>query len=200
VVSDIQERIAEKIELPDGYHIEYGGQFENQVRAMRRLSVIVPVVILIIFMMLYLAFGSMRSAWLVMINIPLALIGGVLGLFIMREYLSVPAAVGFIALFGIAIQDSMVLVTCIDRLYQDGMELKNAVISGCHQRFRPVLITSITTILGLLPLLVSHGIGAEVQRPLAIVVVFGLASSTLLTLFVIPAFYPWFAMKASSEK
>ena len=200
VVSDIRQRIAEKIDLPDGYHIEYGGQFEHQVRAMRRLSLIVPVVIFMIFLMLFLAFGSMKSTWLVMINIPLALIGGVFGLFIMGEYLSVPAAVGFIALFGIAIQDSMVLVTCINQLYQNGMELKEAVITGCHQRFRPVLITSITTILGLLPLLVSRGIGAEVQRPLAVVVVFGLASSTLLTLFVIPAFYPWFAIKPDIEE
>jgi cobalt-zinc-cadmium resistance protein CzcA len=130
-----------------------------------------------------------------MINIPLALIGGVFGLFIMREYLSVPAAVGFIALFGIAIQDSMVLVTCINQLHQGGMPLRQAVTTGCHLRFRPVIMTSITTVLGLLPLLLSRGIGAEVQRPLAAVVVFGLTSATLLTLFVIPAFYPWFANK-----
>lgn len=198
VIADIRERIDEKVSLPDGYYVEYGGQFENQVRAMNRLAVIVPVVVFMIFLMLFLAFGSMKSAVLVMINIPLALIGGVFGLFIMGEYLSVPAAVGFIALFGIAIQDSMVLVTCINQLYQQGTELKDAVITGCHQRFRPVLITSITTILGLLPLLVSHGIGAEVQRPLAVVVIFGMISSTVLTLFVIPSFYKWFAIKRSS--
>jgi cobalt-zinc-cadmium resistance protein CzcA len=178
VVADIKERIAEKIQLPDGYYIEYGGQFENQERAMRRLSIIIPVVMFAIFLMLFLAFGSTKSALLVMVNIPLAMIGGVFGLFLMRQYLSVPAAVGFIALFGIAIQDSMVLVTCINQLCQKGMDTPSA---------------SITTILGLLPLLVSRGIGAEVQRPLAIVVVFGLTSSTLLTLFVIPAFYKWFA-------
>ena len=195
VVADIKQRIAEKIELPSGYYIEYGGQFENQQRAMKRLSLIVPIVVLLIFLMLFLAFGSVKSALLVMVNIPLALIGGVFGLFIMRQYLSVPAAVGFIALFGIAIQDSMVLVTCINQIYQKGGDLHDAVITGCHQRFRPVLITSITTVLGLLPLLVSHGIGAEVQRPLATVVIFGLTSSTLLTLFVIPAFYKWFALK-----
>ncbi|MHC5082557.1 MAG: efflux RND transporter permease subunit [Planctomycetota bacterium] len=200
VIDDIRDRIAEKIQLPDGYYIEYGGQFENQVRAMNRLAVIVPVVIFMIFLMLFLAFGSMKSAFLVMINIPLALIGGVFGLFLMREYLSVPAAVGFIALFGIAIQDSMVLVTCINQLYRQGGDMKDAVITGCHQRFRPVLITSITTILGLMPLLLSRGIGAEVQRPLAAVVIFGLASSTLLTLFVIPAFYRWFAVNVENEK
>ena len=195
VIDEIRKRIAEKIQLPDGYYIEYGGQFENQVRAMNRLLVIVPIVVLMIFLMLFLAFGSMKSAVLVMVNIPLALIGGIFGLLLTGQYLSVPAAVGFIALFGIAIQDSMVLVTCINQLYQQGMPLKEAVMTGCHRRFRPVLITSLTTILGLMPLLLSGGIGAEVQRPLAAVVVFGLTSSTLLTLFVIPAFYPWFAVK-----
>ncbi len=200
VITDIKQRISEKIELPDGYYIEYGGQFENQVRAMTRLSIILPIVIFLIFLMLFLAFGSVKSALLVMVNIPLALIGGVFGLFLMQEYLSVPAAVGFIALFGIAIQDSMVLVTCINQLCRKGTDLQSAVVKGCHQRFRPVLVTSVTTVLGLLPLLVSRGIGAEVQRPLAIVVIFGLTSSTLLTLFVIPAFYPWFAMKGDNEK
>jgi len=195
VISDIRNRIDEKIDLPDGYHIDYGGQFENQVRAMKRLAVIVPLVIFIIFMMLYLAFGAMKSAFLVMINIPLALIGGVFGLLIMQQYLSVPAAVGFIALFGIAIQDSMVLVTCINQIYREGVDIEYAIITGCHKRLRPVIITSVTTVLGLLPLLVSTGIGAEVQRPLAAVVIFGLTSSTLLTLFVIPAFYRWFAVQ-----
>jgi cobalt-zinc-cadmium resistance protein CzcA len=195
VIAEIRERIAEKVDLPDGYYIEYGGQFENQVRAMKRLSIIIPIVVFVIFLMLFLAFGSVKISLLVMINIPLALIGGVFGLFIMREYLSVPAAVGFIALFGIAIQDSMVLVTCINQLHQGGMPLRQAVTTGCHLRFRPVIMTSITTVLGLLPLLLSRGIGAEVQRPLAAVVVFGLTSATLLTLFVIPAFYPWFANK-----
>ena len=188
VVADIKERITDKIDLPTGYYVEYGGQFESQVRAMTRLAVIVPVVIFIIFLMLFLAFGSVKSALLVMVNIPLALIGGVFGLYFMGEYLSVPAAVGFIALFGIAIQDSMVLVTCISQL-SAGMNLRDAVIDGCHQRFRPVVMTSITTVLGLMPLLLTSGIGAEVQRPLATVVVFGLVSSTFLTLFVIPAFY-----------
>ena len=188
VVADIKDRIAEKIELPDGYFVDYGGQYESQVRAMTRLAIIVPVVILIIFIMLFLAFGSVRCALLVMINIPLALIGGVFGLYIMGEYLSVPAAVGFIALFGIAIQDSMVLVTSISQL-SEKMNLKDAVINGCHQRFRPVVMTSVTTVLGLMPLLLANGIGAEVQRPLATVVVFGLVSSTFLTLFIIPSFY-----------
>ncbi|AQQ71849.1 Cation efflux system protein CzcA [Limihaloglobus sulfuriphilus] len=195
VVGDIRRLIAEKIELPDGYHIEYGGQYESQMRAMRRLGIIVPVVGMTVLLMLYLAFGSIKSGLLVMVNIPLGLIGGVAGLYVMGEYISVPAAVGFIALFGIAVQDSMVLVSAINQLRREGVEMVEAVITGCHQRFRPVLMTSITTVLGLLPLLLSTGIGADVQRPLAAVVIFGIISSTLLTLFVIPAFYKWFAVR-----
>jgi cobalt-zinc-cadmium resistance protein CzcA len=133
-----------------------------------------------------------------MLNIPLALTGGIFGLYAMQAYLSVPAAIGFIALFGVAIQDSMVLVTCIHQLERT-LPTRDAIIAGCHQRFRSILMTSLTTILGLLPLLLSHGIGAEVQRPLAAVVVFGLTTSTLLTLFVIPAFYGWFSAKTSSD-
>ncbi len=195
VIADIKERIADKIELPPGYHIEYGGQFENQQRAMTRLTIIVPIVIILVFLLLCLTFGSIGEAMLIIINLPLALIGGILGLFLMREYLSVPAAVGFIALFGIAVQDGVVLVSRINQLRREGMQMKESIIAGSLQRLRPVLMTTTTTVLGLLPLLLSHGIGSEVQRPLASVVVFGLTSATLLTLFVIPAFYQWFAIK-----
>ena len=200
VVADIKERINDKVDLPAGYFIEYGGQFEKQQRAMARLAVIVPIVLVLIFLLLYLTFGSPKEAFLIIINIPLALIGGVLGLFVMSEYLSVPAAIGFIALFGIAVQDGVVLVSYINQLRQQGVETKQAVITGALQRLRPVLMTSITTVLGLMPLLLSQGIGSEVQRPLASVVVFGLTSATVLTLFVIPAFYPWFSMKVDNEK
>ncbi len=196
VIADIKEHIAENVTLPEGYYIEYGGQFENQQRAMAKLSIIVPIVIALVFLLLCLAFGSIGNAMLIIINIPLAMTGGVVGLLIMKQYLSVPAAVGFIALFGIAVQNGIVLVSCINSLRDDGMKMKEAIISGAIQRLRPVLMTATTTVLGLLPLLVSHGIGAEVQKPLASVVVFGLASSTLLTLIVIPAFYPWFARKS----
>jgi cobalt-zinc-cadmium resistance protein CzcA len=198
VIADIKKRITRDVTLPPGYHIEYGGQFENQQRAMNRLSIIVPVVIGLVFLMLSLAFGSVRSALLVMVNIPLAMIGGIFGLYFTGEYLSVPAAVGFIALFGIAVQDSIVLVSCINRLRKEGIPMTEAIVQGCHQRFRPVIITTLTTVLGLLPLLLARGIGAEVQRPLATVVVFGLSSSTLLTLFAIPAFYRWFAIRISN--
>jgi len=195
VIADIKKSIADNIELPAGYYVEYGGQFENQQRAMARLKIIVPIVIALVFLILCLTFGSLGEALLIIINVPLALIGGILGLFLAREYLSVPAAVGFIALFGIAVQNGMVLVSCINQLRTEGMEIEEAIIKGALQRLRPVLMTAATTVLGLLPLLLSTGIGSEVQRPLAAVVVFGLTSATLLTLFVIPAFYQWFAIK-----
>ncbi|MFC1650967.1 efflux RND transporter permease subunit [Candidatus Latescibacterota bacterium] len=191
VVADIQSRIRENVDFPPGYFVEYGGQFENQQRAMKRLGIIVPIVISIVFFMLWMSCGSFRHALIIIINVPLALIGGVLGLYLTGRYLSVPASVGFIALFGIAVQNGVVMVTYINQLRNEGATLGDSIIHGGLLRLRPVLMTAITTILGLLPLLFSRGIGAEVQRPLAIVVVFGLATSTLLTLFILPAFYGW---------
>ncbi len=191
VVADIRQRIADKVELPPGYLIEYGGQFENQQRAMRRLSLIVPTAIALVLVMLWLAFGVMRHALIILVNVPLALVGGILGLLATGEYLSVPAAVGFIALFGIAVQNGLVLVTYFNDLRAGGKTVGDAVREGAELRLRPVLMTALTTVLGLLPLLLAQGIGADVQRPLAVVVVFGLTTSTLLTLFVIPAVYVW---------
>ena len=199
VVSDIRERIDERVSIPAGYWIEYGGQFESQQRAMRRLSIIVPTALGLIFLMLYLALGSGRSATLIFLNVPLALIGGVLGLLIAREYLSVPASVGFIALFGIAVQNGLVLVTYINQLRETGISTTEAVINGAMLRLRPVLMTALTTVLGLVPLLLSRGMGSEVQRPLAVVVVFGILSSTVLTLFLIPVLYGWFAPKLALD-
>ncbi len=192
VVADIKKIIDEKIKLPPGYYIEFGGQFENQQRAMTRLAIIVPIVIALIFFMLGLTFGSIHHAFLIILNIPLALIGGIVGLFSAGEYLSVPAAVGFIALFGIAVQNGVVLVSYINELCLQGKSIEEAVIEGSLLRLRPVLMTATTTIFGLLPLLLSQGIGSEVQRPLAVVVVCGLFTSMLLTLFVIPSVYSWF--------
>ncbi len=200
VVSDIKKLVRENIELPSGYYLEYGGQFENQERAMKRLSVIVPVTFLMIFLLLYLSFGTLRSATLIFINVPLALIGGVLGLYLTGEYLSVPASVGFIALFGIAVQNGLMLVSYINQLRDDGLSTVDAIMQACLLRLRPVLMTALTTILGLVPLLLSHGMGSEVQRPLAVVVVFGLLSSTFLTLVLIPALYGWFAPKLAANK
>jgi len=197
VVGDIQKLVQENIELPSGYYLEYGGQFENQQRAMKRLSIIVPITLGLIFLLLYTSLGSLRNASLIFINVPLALIGGVFGLYLTGEYLSVPASVGFIALFGIAVQNGLVLVTYINQLRQEGMETTEAIVRACSLRLRPVLMTALTTILGLVPLLLSHGMGSEVQRPLAVVVVFGLLSSTFLTLVLIPALYGWFAPRVA---
>jgi len=199
VVTDIQRLIGEKIKLPSGYYIEYGGQFENQQRAMKKLTLIVPVALGLIFLMLYMSLGSLKSASLIFVNVPLALIGGIFGLFIMGEYLSVPASIGFIALFGIAVQNGLVLVSYINQLREEGHATIQAVTDACLLRLRPVLMTALTTIFGLVPLLLSHGMGSEVQRPLAIVVVFGLISSTFLTLILIPVLYEWFAPKLAID-
>jgi cobalt-zinc-cadmium resistance protein CzcA len=164
---------------------------------MSRLAVIVPLTILLILLMLYLTFGRLRTAALIVVNVPLALVGGVFGLFIMGEYLSVPATVGFIALFGIAVQNGVVLVSYINYIRDEGIATEKAIVQGALLRLRPVLMTALTTVLGLIPLLLSRGIGANVQRPLATVIIFGLTSSTFMTLFVIPALYHWFAPVAN---
>lgn len=200
VVADMQERIDERVELPAGYWLEIGGQFENQQRAMKRLSLIVPTAFLLIFLMLYFSLGTFRQAALIFVNVPLALIGGVLGLLITGQYLSVPASVGFIALFGIAVQNGLVLVSYINQLREEGMGAEEAVIRGGLMRLRPVLMTAMTTVLGLVPLLLARGMGSEVQRPLAAVVVFGLLSSTVLTLFLAPAMYEWFSPEVAVDQ
>lgn len=200
VVADMQKRIDEKVTLPSGYWLEIGGQFENQQRAMKRLGIIVPTAFLLIFLMLYFSLGTFRQATLIFINVPLALIGGVLGLLITGQYLSVPASVGFIALFGIAVQNGLVLVTHINQLREEGIPIHEAVVNGSLLRLRPVLMTAMTTVLGLIPLLLAQGMGSEVQRPLAAVVVFGLLSSTILTLFLLPAMYGWFAPETFTEQ
>ncbi|MBN2008696.1 efflux RND transporter permease subunit [candidate division KSB1 bacterium] len=189
VVNDIQNMVDRNINLPPGYYIEFGGQFENQQRAMKRLANIVPMTILLIFIMLFSSFGSVRNAALIIINVPLALIGGVIALWISGQYLSVPASVGFIALFGVSVENGIVMVSYFNQLRKEGRNLHSALIEGARLRLRPVLMTALTTTLGLLPLLVSRGIGAEVQRPLATVVVGGLITATLLTLFVLPTLY-----------
>jgi len=191
VVEDIRQTIEGEVQLPTGVFVEYGGQFEQQQNAMRRLTLIVPLVLLSIFVLLWMTFGKLRHAIIILLNVPLALIGGVFGLWVTGQYLSVPASIGFIALFGIAMQDAMVLLTDFNDLRREGQALKDAVIHGALIRFRPVIMTTLTTLFGLTPLLLSTGNGAEVQRPLAAVVVFGLATSTLLTLFVLPTVYNW---------
>ena len=198
-VAEAQREIRKNVKLPPGYYLTYGGQFEHQQRAMRRLAVIVPVTIGLIFFLLFLTFDSLRLAALVILNLPFALIGGVLSLYIAGLYLSVPASVGFIALFGIAVLNGIVLVSYITQLREEGSPLREAVLRGCENRLRPVLMTATITILSLIPLLFASGPGSEVQRPLAVVVVGGLVTSTLLTLLVLPAVYGWFAPKEGSR-
>jgi len=191
-VAEAQRSIAERVQLPAGYFVTWGGQFENQQRAMRRLMIIVPITIGLIYLLLFASFGSFRQAALIILNVPFALIGGILGLAISRQYLSVPASVGFIALFGVAVLNGVVLVSYINSLRQAGKSLDDAVYEGTVLRLRPVLMTATVAILGLLPLLFSTGAGSEVQRPLAAVVVGGLITSTALTLLLLPTLYGWF--------
>ncbi len=189
VVRDIRRLVDEKTSLPPGYYIEFGGQFENQQRAMLRLAIIVPLTILLIFIMLFSSLKSIRYAALIIVNIPLAMIGGVVALWISGQYLSVPASIGFIALFGVAVENGIVMITYFNDQKLCCSSLHEALIEGARLRLRPILMTALTTMLGLLPLLISRGIGAEVQRPLATVVVGGLITATLLTLFMLPTFY-----------
>lgn len=191
-VAEAQRAIASSVTLPTGYFLKWGGQFENQQRAMRRLMIIVPITIGLIYLLLFSSFGSLRQAALIILNVPFALIGGIVGLLLSRQYLSVPASVGFIALFGVAVLNGVVLVSYINSLRREGKNLHDAVYEGTVLRLRPVLMTATVAILGLLPLLFSSGAGSEVQRPLAAVVVGGLITSTALTLLLLPTLYGWF--------
>ncbi len=194
-VSEAQARLARDVQLPEGYYLEWGGQFENMERAMKRLSLIVPLTILAIFFLLFVLFNSVRYAGLIITVLPLASIGGLFGLLLAGEYLSVPAAVGFINLWGIAVLNGVVLVSCVRQLQAHGMTLTEAVTEGCRQRFRPVMMTASVALLALIPMLFSTGPGSEVTRPLAVVVIGGLLSSTALTLLVLPVLYRWFQEK-----
>ncbi|MFQ5779246.1 MAG: efflux RND transporter permease subunit [Nitrospiria bacterium] len=194
-VAAAQKAIDERVSLLPGYLVTWGGQFELQQEANKRLAVVVPVTLGIVFLLLFSSFNSFKNSFLILLNIPLALVGGVVGLWMTEQNLSVPASVGFIALFGIALENGMVLVTYLNELLEEGIPIDEASIQGACRRLRPVLMTAITTALGLLPLLFSSGTGSEVQRPLATVVIGGLVTSTILTLLVVPALYKWFAVK-----
>lgn len=188
-VEDAKAQIEQKVQMPAGYYVTYGGEFENQQRAASKLMIIIPIALLLIFILLFVSFNSITQAILVLITVPLALIGGFAGLYISGEYLSVPASVGFIALLGIAVLNGVVLVNYFNYLVQRGYEVIDAVREGTLKRFRPVLMTATIAALGLLPMLFATGPGSEIQRPLAIVVINGLISSTLLTLIVLPLLY-----------
>jgi cobalt-zinc-cadmium resistance protein CzcA len=191
-VAEAKQKIKEQVKLPAGYYLTWGGQFENQQRAMNRLMIIGPVAIGLILLLLYVTFRSIRLALLVISNLPFALIGGVFALYISGQYLSVPASVGFVVLFGVAVLNGLVLVSRISQLRDEGLELREAIRKGTLDRLRPVLMTASISIFSLIPMLLAGGAGSEIQKPLATVVVGGLITSTLLTLLIIPAVYSWF--------
>jgi cobalt-zinc-cadmium resistance protein CzcA len=194
-VDEAKAAVAAQIKLPEGYRLTWGGEFENQQRAAARLAVVIPVALGMIFMLLFATFGSVRQAILVLTNIPFALIGGVLALWASGAYLSVPASVGFIALLGIAVLNGVVMVSYFNQLHTQGMDITQVVSEGAKRRLRPVLMTASITSLGLLPLLFATGPGSEIQKPLAIVVIGGLVSSTLLTLIMLPILYRRFGLE-----
>jgi cobalt-zinc-cadmium resistance protein CzcA len=191
-VAELQRTVRREVPLPSGYYYEWGGQFENMERARHHLMIIVPVTIGAIFFLLFVLFNSLRFAALIISVLPFASIGGIVALFLSGEYLSVPASVGFIALWGIAVLNGVVLVSYIRGLRQAGTPQREAIVEGAKQRFRPVMMTATVAALGLVPFLFATGPGSEVQRPLAIVVIGGLISSTLLTLVVVPVLYRLF--------
>ena len=193
VVDEGRAKLAAQLRLPEGYSIVWGGAFENMERANARLMIVVPVTLGLVFFLLYWAFRSWRYATLIILNLPFALIGGVVSLWLSGQYLSVPASIGFIELFGLAVGNGIVLVSYINQLRHEGRTIDDAILAGCSLRLRPVVMTMMTTLLGLLPLALAQGIGAEVQRPLASVVIGGLFTSTALTLVVLPALYSLFA-------
>jgi cobalt-zinc-cadmium resistance protein CzcA len=196
-VAEAKAQLEREVKLPAGYTITWGGQFENMERAMDRLMIIVPVTIAAIFFLLFMLFGSVRYAALVITVLPLAAIGGVIGLLVSGEYLSVPAAVGFINLWGIAVLNGVVLVSFIRQLRDGGATQDRAIEDGCAARFRPVMMTASVALLALIPMLFSTGPGSEVTRPLAVVVIGGLFSSTALTLLVVPVLFRWFEPKGA---
>lgn len=188
-VAAVQERVNREVKLPRGYHIVYGGQFENQQRAMARFAIVVPAVLLLIFVLLFASFNSLKNAALIMLNVPFGMIGGIVALFLSHQTLSVPAIIGFIALSGVSVQNGVILVSYIMQLQKRGLNLSNAITQGTRVRLRPVLMTALVAIVGLVPKVFSQGTGAEVQRPLATVILGGLVSATFLTLVVLPVFY-----------
>jgi len=192
VVADAQRAVRDKVKLPEGYFITWGGEFENQQRAMSRLQIIVPVSVFLIFLLLFNAFKSVKDAILILLNVPFAVIGGIFALLITGIPLSVSAAVGFIALFGQAVLNGVVMVTYFKQLRERGSSVRQAVYEGAIIRLRTVLMTALLASLGLLPAALSTGIGSETQKPLAIVIIGGLISATVLTLIVLPALYLMF--------
>ncbi len=199
-VDEVRAAIDREVKLPPGYMIDYGGQFENQQRAAARLGLVVPVSVALIFLMLFSTFRSLRQAGLIILNIPFALIGGVMSLFVSGLYLSVPASIGFITLFGVAVLNGVVMVSYFNQRRAAGRTVLQAVKEGADRRLRPVVMTALIASLGLVPMLVATGPGSELQRPLAVVVIGGLFTSTLLTLVLLPTLYAWMEHRAERAK
>ena len=188
VVAEAQERM-EALQLPAGYHLRWGGQFENQARAMSRLMLVIPLSLVIIFGLLFVTFHSIPQSALIILNVPFALVGGIAALWIRGLNLNLSASVGFIALFGVAVLNGVVLVSAVNQRRADGTPLRQAVVDGAESRLKAVLMTALVAAFGFVPMALSHGAGAEVQRPLATVVIGGVITSTLLTLIVLPVVY-----------
>ncbi|MCW5663983.1 MAG: efflux RND transporter permease subunit [Piscinibacter sp.] len=199
-VKEADAQLKQAVQLPTGYWVEWGGAFENQQRALARLALIVPLTIGLIFLLLYTAFNSLRHATIIIANVPFAVIGGIVGLFITGQYVSVPSAIGFIAVFGVAMLNGIVLVSFLNDQRRHGLSVREAVRQGAALRLRPVLMTASVAILGLIPMLLSTGVGAETQRPLATVVVGGLITSTALTLLLLPLIYEWAELRAERRR
>jgi cobalt-zinc-cadmium resistance protein CzcA len=204
-VNEAQSRVQREVKLPEGYYFTWGGEFENQRRAMRRLEIIVPISVAVIFLLLYFTFGAIMPAVVVLLDVPFATVGGVFALFLTHTGLSVSAAVGFITLFGVATMDGVLLITYIRQARdKHGGEAKDAILEAVSQRLRPVLMTALLASLGLLPAAMSHAIGSDTQRPFAIVIIGGLVSSTLLTMLLLPTLYElfdsWFGSARNGKK
>jgi heavy metal efflux system protein len=193
LVAEAMKQVDARVALPEGYQIVWSGRFEDQQRALGRLYIVVPLVIFIIFILLFGTFNSLGDALLIMLNLPFALIGGTLALYLWNTNFNISAAVGYIAVFGVSVLNGVVLVSSIRQARAEGLDLPAAVLRGCDLRFRPIIVSAIVAVIGFLPAALSHGIGAEIQRPLARVVIGGLISSTVLTLLVLPAVYAWIA-------
>ena len=191
-VEEARTTIADSINLPEGYTLEWGGEFENQQRAAARLGLVIPIALLLIAFLLFFTFRSIKQTLIVLSNIPFAMTGGLLALWVTGEFVSVPASVGFIALLGIAVLNGVVLMSHFNYLAAKGMAIAQVVREGSMRRLRPVMMTATTCAFGLAPLLLASGPGSEIQKPLAIVVIGGLTSSTLLTLFLLPIIYQYF--------
>jgi heavy metal efflux system protein len=197
-VADAQQALAAQVALPAGYYVTWGGQFENLQRASARLLIVVPIALFLIFILLFSAFGSVRDALIVYTGVPFAVVGGVLALAARGLPFSISAGVGFIALFGVAVLNGVVMVSYINELRRGGRSLDEAVTIGAETRLRPVLMTALVASLGFLPMALATSAGAEVQRPLATVVIGGLITSTILTLLVLPTLYQWFEREPTS--